>query len=382
MPSSTQDFYELLGVEKTASADEIKKAFRRKARELHPDVNKASDAEERFKEVNAAYDVLSDPAKRDQYDRFGSVGPQGGGGGGYGYADIGDLFGGGAGGFTMEDLFSTFFGGGGGGGGRGVRLEGRDMAMQIVVTLEEAATGAEKEIVIDRLATCEVCDGTGAADGSEVITCPDCHGSGQRVAIRKTFLGTMQTAVPCERCGATGQVVESPCEECQGSGREPDRQHVTVTIPVGIQDGQQIRLRGLGEAGVRNHAAGDLLVTVRVKADDYLHREGNDLHCRASVTIAQAALGVELSLHGILEENEVEIPAGTQHGDTVRVKGHGMPRWGGSGRGDLIVHVNVEVPRKLTKRQRELLEELAKEFGEATSEHKSPLEKLKDWLGA
>lgn len=381
MPSSTQDYYELLGVEKTASADEIKKAFRRKARELHPDVNKASDAEERFKEVNAAYDVLSDPAKRDQYDRFGSVGPQGGGGGGYGYADIGDLFGGGAGGFTMEDLFSTFFGGGGG-GGRGVRLEGRDMAMQIVITLEEAATGAEKEIVIDRLATCEVCDGTGAADGSEVITCPDCHGSGQRVAMRKTFLGTMQTSVPCERCGATGQVVESPCEECQGSGREPDRQHVTVTIPVGIQDGQQIRLRGLGEAGVRNHAAGDLLVTVRVQADDYLHREGNDLHCRASVTIAQAALGVELHLHGILEENEVEIPAGTQHGDTVRVKGHGMPRFGGSGRGDLIVHVNVEVPRKLTKRQRELLEELAAEFGEATSEHKTPLQKLKDWLGA
>ncbi len=381
MPSSTQDYYELLGVEKTASADEIKKAFRRKARELHPDVNKAADAEDRFKEVNSAYDVLSDPAKRDQYDRFGSVGPQGGGGGGYGYADIGDLFGGGAGGFTMEDLFSTFFGGGGG-GGRGVRLEGRDMAMQIVITLEEAATGAEKEIVIDRLATCEVCHGSGAADGSEVITCPDCHGSGQRVAMRKTFLGTMQTAVPCERCGATGQVVESPCEECQGTGREPDRQHVTVSIPVGIQDGQQIRLRGLGEAGVRNHAAGDLLVTVRVKADDYLHREGNDLHCRATVTIAQAALGVDLSLHGILEENEVEIPAGTQHGDTVRVKGHGMPRWGGAGRGDLIVHVNVEVPRKLTKRQRELLEELAAEFGEATAEHKTPLQKLKDWLGA
>ncbi len=381
MPSSTQDYYELLGVEKTASADEIKKAFRRKARELHPDVNKASDAEERFKEVNGAYDVLSDPAKRDQYDRFGSVGPQGGGGGGYGYADVGDLFGGGAGGFTMEDLFSTFFGGGGG-GGRGVRLEGRDMSMQIVVTLEESATGAEKEVVIDRLSTCDVCDGTGAADGSDVITCPDCHGSGQRVAMRKTFLGTMQTSVPCERCGATGQVVESPCEECQGTGREPDRQHVTVTIPVGIQDGQQIRLRGLGEAGVRNHAAGDLLIVVRVKADDYLHREGNDLHCRATVTIAQAALGVELSLRGILEENMVEIPAGTQHGDTVRVKGQGMPRAGGSGRGDLIVHVNIDVPRKLTKRQRELLEELAAEFGDATAEHKTPLQKLKDWLGA
>jgi len=381
VPASTQDYYELLGVEKSASADDIKKAFRRKARELHPDVNKASDAEERFKEVNHAYDVLSDPSKRDMYDRYGADGPQSSSGGGsYGYSDIGDLFGGGAGGFTMEDLFSTFFGGGG--GGRGVRLEGRDMAMQIVITLEEAATGAEKEIVIDRLATCDVCHGSGAADGSDVITCPDCNGSGQRVVMRKTILGTMQTAAPCERCGATGQVVEHPCDECQGTGREPDRQHVTVTVPVGIQDGQQIRLRGLGEAGVRNHAAGDLLITVRIAADDYLHREGHDLHCRASVTIAQAALGVELSLHGILEENDVQIPAGTQHGDTVRVKGHGMPKPGGSSRGDLIVHVNVEVPRKLTKRQRELLEELAAEFGEATSEHKTPLQKLKDWFGA
>jgi molecular chaperone DnaJ len=232
------------------------------------------------------------------------------------------------------------------------------------------------------MATCDVCEGTGAAQGSEVTTCPDCQGSGQRVAYRKTFLGTMQSAVPCEKCGATGQIVENACEECQGSGRVPDRQHVTVTVPPGIQDGQQIRLRGLGEAGVRNAASGDLLVTVRIAADEYLHREGDDLHCRATVTIAQAALGVDLTLHGILEENVVTIPAGAQHGDNVRVKGRGMPRRGGSGRGDLYVHIAVEVPRKLTKRQRELLEELAAEFGELTSPHKSPLEKLKDWLGA
>ena len=381
MPASTQDYYALLGVEKTATADEIKKAFRAKARELHPDVNKASDAEDRFKEVNEAYDVLSDPGKREQYDRFGVAGGRApGNGGGYGYTDVGDLFGGGAG-FNMEDLFSTFFGGATGGRG-GVRLEGRDMAMSVVITLEEAATGAEKEIVIDRLATCEVCDGSGAAEGSSVVTCPDCHGSGQRVTVRRTFLGNMQTAVPCERCGATGSVVEQPCEECQGTGREPDRQHVNVSVPAGIQDGQQIRLRGLGEAGVRGAAAGDLIIAVRIKADDYLHREGDDLHCRASVTIAQAALGVTLDLHGILEENEVDIPAGTQHGDTVRLKGRGMPRRGHTGRGDLIVHVNIEVPRKLTKRQRELLEELATEFGEATAEHKSSLQKLKDWFGA
>lgn len=380
MPAKTKDYYSLLEVEKTASADEIKKAFRRKARELHPDVNKKDDAEDRFKEINEAYDVLSDPAKRDQYDRYGVTGGRAPGGG-TGYADMGDLFGGNAGGFTMEDLFSTFFGGGGG-GRTTVRLEGRDMAMSVVITLEEAATGVEKEIVIDRLAPCEVCGGSGAAEGSKVVTCPDCNGAGQRVTMRRTFLGNMQTAVPCERCDATGQVVETPCEECQGTGREPDRQHVTVSIPVGIQDGQQIRLRGLGEAGIRGAASGDLIVAVRIKADDYLHREGDDLHCRASVTIAQAALGVTLDLHGILEENEVEVPAGTQHGDTVRVRHRGMPRRGNASRGDLIVHVNVDVPRKLTKRQRELLEELALEFGDETADHKTPLQKLKDWFGA
>lgn len=388
MPAGTQDYYALLGVEKNATAEEIKKAFRRKARELHPDVNKAEDAEERFKEVNAAYDVLSDPAKRDQYDRFGTVGNGGGfggGAGGYQYVDLNDLFGGGGGGvggFSMEDLFSAFFGGVAGGGRGGSRLEGRDMAMSVVVTLDEAASGIEKEIVIDRLATCDVCGGSGAAPGSNVVTCPVCNGSGQQVTMRKTFLGTVQTAVPCTNCSATGKVLEHPCEECEGSGRVPDRQHVTVQIPAGIHDGQQIRLRGLGEAGVRGAAAGDLIVTVRVKQDEYLHREGDDLHCRASISIAQAALGVDLDVSGVGgEHNEVHVPAGTQHGESVRLRGRGMPRFGGSGRGDLVVHVGVEVPKKLTKKQRELLEQLAGEFGDATSEHKSPLQKLKDWLG-
>ena len=375
MPARTQNLYELLGVEKTATADEIKKAFRHKARELHPDVNKAHDAEDRFKEVNAAYDVLSDPDKREQYDRFGSVG---GPAGGAGYGDFNDLFGGGAAGLNMEDLFSAFFGGVR--GGRSARLEGRDMAMQLVVTLAEAATGVEKEIVLDRLATCDVCGGTGSADGSGTTTCPDCGGSGQRVAQRKTFLGTIQTAVPCERCGATGHIVENPCEECEGSGRVPDRQHVTVNVPAGIRDGQQIRLRGLGEAGIRGAAAGDLIVTARVSGDEYLHREGDDLHCRVSVTMAQAALGADLTVHGVTEDVEVHVPAGSQHGDTIRTKGFGMPRLSSMHRGDLYVHVAVDIPTKLTKRQRELLEEFAKESGESTAEHKSTVQKLKDWL--
>lgn len=377
MPAGTKDYYATLGVERTASAEEIKRAFRRKARELHPDVNKAPDAEERFKEVNEAYDVLSDPGKREQYDRFGTVGRGAAGPGGGGYVDLNDLFGGG-GGFDMNDIFSAFFGGVAGGGR--MRREGRDMAMRLVITLEEAATGVVKDIVIDRLATCDVCDGAGSATAGGVVTCPDCHGTGQRVMERRTFIGVMQTAAPCERCGASGQVLENPCEECQGSGRVPDREHVSVTIPAGIRDGQQIRLRGLGEAGVRNAAAGDLIVNVHVAPHEYLHREGDDLHCKATVSITQAALGAQMQVCGLLDDTTIEVPAGTQHGDTVRVKGAGMPRWGGSGHGDLHVHVGVEVPRKLSKRQKELLRELSDELGDGTREERSPLEKLKDWL--
>ncbi len=382
MPAGTKSYYELLGVEKTASADEIKKAFRRKARELHPDVNQAPDAEERFKEVNQAYDVLSDPSKREQYDRYGSVGRGGGaqgGAGGYQYVDLNDLFGGGGAGFDMGDLFHSFFGGVTS-AGRGMRREGRDMAMRLAITLKEAATGVDKDVVIDRLATCDVCKGKGSVADTGVMTCPDCQGSGQRVATRQTFLGTMQTAVPCERCGASGQVVSEPCEECQGSGRVPDRQHVTVTVPAGIRDGQQIRLRGLGEAGIRNAASGDLIITIQVRPDEHLHREGDDLHCKVSVPITQAALGATVEVCGLLEDNEIEVPAGTQHGDTVRLKGRGMPRFGSSSRGDLIIHLGIDVPKKLTKRQRELLKELADEFGESTSDRKGVLHKLHDWL--
>lgn len=384
MPAGTKDYYQTLGVERSASAEEIKKAFRRKARECHPDVNQEPDAEERFKEVNEAYDVLSDPAKKEQYDRFGSVGrgagPAGGPGGYGGYVDLNDLFGGGGGGgFGMGDLFSAFFGGVAG-AARGVRNEGRDMAMSLNITLEEAATGVGKEVVLDRLATCDVCGGTGAEEGSGVVTCTDCGGTGQRVTMRQTFLGTMQTATPCDTCATTGKVVEHPCEECQGSGRVPDRQRVTVQIPAGIRDGQQIRLREMGEAGIRGAHAGDLIVTVRVRADEFLHREGDDLHCKATISITQAALGTELKLKGILEENEISVPSGTQHGDTVRLKGRGMPRVNSSTRGDLIVHFGIEVPKKLNKRQKELLRELASEFGDETRAEKSTAERLKDWL--
>jgi molecular chaperone DnaJ len=378
--AGTSDFYEVLGVERQASADEIKRAFRRKAREFHPDVNSASDAEERFKEVNAAYDVLSDPAKRAQYDRFGSVGrgPGAGAAGGYDYVDLNDLFGS-AGGFGMGDIFSAFFGGVAG-AAQGSRHEGRDMAMSVSITLEEAATGIQKEIVVDRLAPCDVCGGSGAHPGTTVIRCPDCGGTGQRVAVRQTFLGTMQTSMPCQRCGATGSTVENPCEECQGSGRVPDRQHLTIDIPAGMGDGQQVRLRGMGEAGIRSASPGDLMVVVRVLPHEFLHREGDDLHCKANISIAQAALGATLKVCGLLEENEVGVPAGTQHGDSVRLKGRGMPKVHGTNRGDLIIHIGVQVPKKLSKRQRELLKELSIELGDDSTVTSRPLDRLKDWL--
>lgn len=371
MSAGTTDYYEILGVSKDATDSEIKKAFRRKARETHPDVNGHDDAEEQFKRINEAYDVLSDPQKRDNYDRYGTADPRGG------YAgagpDLGDLFAG----FGMDDLFSAFFGGVSG-GGRRARTEGRDIAANVTITLEEAASGVTKEIILNRLVPCDECSATGSADGSGSTTCSECQGTGQTRSYRKTFLGTMQTMAPCERCGATGSVISTPCPECDGQGRVPDREHVPIEIPAGIADGMQMRLRGKGEAGVRGAASGDLLVNIRVQPHEYLHRENNDLHCKATVSITQAALGAELSVCGIDEDNELSMPAGSQHGDTIRLRGKGMPRLQGAGRGDLIVHLAIEVPRKLDKRQRELLTELGESLGDP--ERKSTLERLKDWL--
>ena len=234
-----KDLYEVLGVSRDATEADIKKAFRRKARELHPDVNKAPDAEDQFKELNEAYDVLSDANKRAQYDRFGTV--PGAAGGGNGYVDFDDLFGGGFG-----DIFSSFFGGAGAGGPRQQRTDGRDMGVGLRLTLEEVATGAKKEIVYDRLAPCADCDGSGMAEGGKQVTCPECGGKGRVVTVQHTFLGDMQTATTCSKCNGTGQTIDNPCPECNGQGRVPDRQRVTVEVPVGIRDSQQLRLTGFG----------------------------------------------------------------------------------------------------------------------------------------
>lgn len=375
-----KDLYEILGVSKDASESEIKKAFRRRARELHPDVNKAADAEDQFKELNEAYDVLSDPNKRAQYDRFGTIsGAAGGGyGGGSGYVDFDDLFGGGFGG--MGDIFSSFFGGQGGQGGRPARKEGRDMGVGLRITLEEVARGVEKEIVYDRLAPCPDCKGTGLGENGKVVTCPECGGKGRVVSVQRTFLGDMQTATTCKKCNGTGSSIENPCPECEGQGRVPDRQRVTVKVPAGIRDGQQLRVGGFGEAGIQGAQAGDLIVTCRVQPHEFFERDGDDLHGRANISFIQAILGAEIEIDGIMpdEKVQVRIPAGCQNEQVVRVKGFGMPRLKSDIRGSMYVHVNVVIPEKITKKQRELLEKLADEMGEEVAAPRSPLQKLRD----
>ena len=375
-----KDLYEILGVSKDASDSEIKKAFRRRARELHPDVNKAADAEDQFKELNEAYDVLSDPNKRAQYDRFGTIpGAAGGGyGGGSGYVDFDDLFGGGFGG--MGDIFSSFFGGQGGQGGRPARKEGRDMGVGLRITLEEVARGVEKEIVYDRLAPCPDCKGTGLGENGKVVTCPECGGKGRVVSVQRTFLGDMQTETTCKKCNGTGSSIENPCPECEGQGRVPDRQRVTVKVPAGIRDGQQLRVGGFGEAGIQGAQAGDLIVTCRVQPHEFFERDGDDLHGRANISFIQAILGAEIEIDGIMpdEKVQVRIPAGCQNEQVVRVKGFGMPRLKSDIRGSMYVHVNVVIPEKITKKQRELLEKLADEMGEEVAAPRSPLQKLRD----
>ena len=343
-------------------------------------MNKAADAEDQFKELNEAYDVLSDPNKRAQYDRFGTIpGAAGGGyGGGSGYVDFDDLFGGGFGG--MGDIFSSFFGGQGGQGGRPARKEGRDMGVGLRITLEEVARGVEKEIVYDRLAPCPDCKGTGLGENGKVVTCPECGGKGRVVSVQRTFLGDMQTATTCKKCNGTGSSIENPCPECEGQGRVPDRQRVTVKVPAGIRDGQQLRVGGFGEAGIQGAQAGDLIVTCRVQPHEFFERDGDDLHGRANVSFIQAILGAEIEIDGIMpdEKVQVRIPAGCQNEQVVRVKGFGMPRLKSDIRGSMYVHVNVVIPEKITKKQRELLEKLADEMGEEVAAPRSPLQKLRD----
>ncbi len=347
---SKKDFYEVLGVAKDADAKTIKRAFLKLARKLHPDVSDDPDAEEKFKEVNEAYSVLSDDQKRANYDRYGD--PNGPGGFGSDYVDVSDIFGGS--GFGFGDIFDSFFGGGrGGAGGPSARTHGRDMGIHLQITLEEAAAGCTKTLAYERLAPCDDCGGTGAADGGHMTTCSRCHGTGRVVEVQRTIFGQMQTQSECPDCGGTGQVIDHPCETCGGQGRTPSREKVEVKIPAGIHSGQTVTIDGKGEAGLRGDTCGNLVVSVEIKPSERFERRGDDLYCTVKVDALQAILGTTVSVDGVMadEKVQIEVPAGCQFGQQVVAERRGMPRMGMIARGDLVAVVQVEIPTDLTKKQ-------------------------------
>ena len=347
---SKRDYYEVLGVSKDADAKTIKRAFLKLARKLHPDVSDDPDAEEKFKEVNEAYTVLSDDQKRANYDRYGD--PNGPAGFGSDYVDVSDIFGGS--GFGFGDIFDSFFGGGrGGAGGAQARTRGRDMGIHLQVTLEEAAAGCTKTLSYERLAPCDDCNGTGAAEGGRMQTCSRCHGTGRVVEVQRTIFGQMQTQSECPDCGGTGKVIDHPCETCDGQGRTPSREKVEVKIPAGIHSGQTVKVSGKGEAGLRGDTCGDLVVSVEIKPSERFERQGDDLYCTVKVDSLQAILGTSVTIDGVMagEKVKVDVPAGCQFGQQVVVERRGMPRMGMIARGNLVAVVQVETPTDLTKKQ-------------------------------
>ncbi len=359
--ATQRDFYAVLGVPRGASDEDIKRSFRRLAQQWHPDVNTSSEADVRFKEINEAYQVLSDPQRRQAYDMFGSAGV-----GGAGFDPFGQA-GGGYQGFG--DLFDAFFGGAAGGMGRRPHVPaGADLRYDLQLTFAESISGVEKEIEFTSLARCETCDGSGAEPGTSPTTCPKCQGTGELRQARSTMLGQMINVSICDRCRGTGKIVETPCHTCGGDGRVERRRSLRVTIPAGIDDGHQIRLSGEGEAAPRGGVPGNLYVVVHVVAHPQLHRRDSELYYELPISITQAALGARLSVPTAEGEEVIEIRPGTQAGAEIRLRGRGVPHLRRSGRGDLHVLVDVRVPARLSGRQRELLEQLAVEMGDVEAE--------------
>jgi molecular chaperone DnaJ len=353
--TTERDLYAVLGVGRDASDAEIKRAYRRLAQQWHPDVNQDPAAGVRFKEINEAYQVLSDRERRQAYDMFGTTG-------GAGESPFGGGFG------NFSDIFDAFFGGTQAGTRRGHPLAGSDLRYDLRITLEEAVEGVEKEIEFPALGRCETCDGSGAKPGSEPVTCEQCGGRGEIRTMRRTMLGQMMNVTTCPRCQGEGKLISDPCETCHGEGRTERTKTLRVTIPAGIDDGHQIRLSNEGEVGPRGGPAGSLYIGVHVAPHPTLRREGTELAYDADVSIAQAALGTRIMVPVVGGEEEIEIKPGTQPGTEIRLRGRGVPHLRRAGsRGDLHVFVNVVVPTKLTKRQRELLAELAEEAGEEVS---------------
>ena len=351
-----RDYYEVLGIQKGASEDEIKKAYKKLARKYHPDMNPGDkEAEEKFKEVNEANEVLSDPEKKARYDQFGfagvdpnygaGAGGAGGFGGGFDFGDLGDIFG-------------SFFGGGFGGGQRrnpNAPQRGESIRASVSVSFTDAAFGCEKSVTLERSEMCGTCKGNGCAPGTTPEVCPDCHGTGTVQVRRQTPMGVFASNGPCRKCGGTGRLIHQPCPDCRGGGTVRKRKTIQVTIPAGIDHGQTISLRGQGNAGKNGGPAGDLLITVMVQPHDLFRRDGVDVFCEAPITFTQAVLGAELEIPTIDGKVKYSIPEGTQTGTVFRLKGKGIPVLNGRGRGDQYVIVDVEIPKKLTRAQREAL---------------------------
>ncbi|WP_336787032.1 molecular chaperone DnaJ [Paenibacillus sp. MMO-177] len=369
-----RDYYEVLGVGKSASGDEIKKAYRQLARKYHPDVNKEADAEAKFKEVKEAYDVLSDDGQRARYDQFGHVDPNQGMGGAGGFSGNGDF-----GGFG--DIFDMFFGGGGGRRDPNAPQRGNDLQYSMTIEFKEAVFGKETEITIPRTESCDTCAGSGAKPGTKPETCSVCHGSGQQEVVQNTPFGRMVNRRACSHCGGTGKVIKEKCGTCHGAGRVKKQRKINVRIPAGVDDGAQIRLSGEGEGGLRGGPAGDLYIVIRVKAHEFFERENDDIYCEVPLTFVQAALGDEIEIPTLTEKVKLKIPAGTQTGTYFRLKGKGVPKLRGYGQGDQHVKVTVVTPTKLSDEQKDLLRQFGGIGGESPAEnqehHESIFEKMK-----
>ena len=372
MTTQKRDYYEVLGLPRTASDEEVRKAFRKLALEYHPDRNRSPDATERFKEVNEAYQVLTDAEKRARYDRMGHAGVNMNGGAGFeGFTDFGGF----------GDIFEAFFGGGA--RTRSTARRGADLRITLMLAFEEAAFGVEKEREIRRTEVCRRCMGTRSEPDTSPVTCLNCSGTGEVRRAAQSIFGQFMQVSTCGRCGGEGRVVSDPCGKCGGSGTESRKRKIAISVPAGIETGTQIRLSGEGEAGVGGGGPGDLYAAIRVRPHPLFERSGNDVLASLHVNIAQATLGTSVEVPTLDGERELKVPAGSQTGDVLRLDGMGIPHLGRENRrGSHLVTVVVDVPRSLTERQRELIEELAESLGETTDGgDKSWFDKFKDSLG-
>ena len=373
-----KDYYEVLGVDRGASDDEIKKAYRQAAKKYHPDLNPGDkEAEAKFKEVNEAYEVLSDKEKRARYDQFGHAGVDpnyGAGAGGAGFGGFGD-FG------DIGDIFSSFFGGGFGGqrSNPNAPRRGSDVSTGVTISFEEAAKGCKKTVRVTAIDGCTDCKGTGAAEGSTPKTCPSCHGTGHIKVVQRTPFGQMQTQRPCDQCRGTGRIIEKPCRTCGGKGKVRRTRDIEVNIPAGIDDGQILAVRGKGDAGINGGPAGDLNIAVSVRPHPIFERSGTDVYCEIPITFVQAALGADIDVPTLDGKVNLKIREGTQPGDKFRLKGKGIVRTNSSYRGDQYVIVNVEVPKNLTSAQKKALKDFESQSSEGnSSKRKGFFEKVKD----